>query len=75
MWLELRPLVDFVSAQKEKGVSSLCTVMATKVDPSEALLYGQIIKHEATNELQHYVEKPKSFVSNLINCGIYYFQN
>lgn len=48
------------------------------------LLYNQVPKENATNygclvadpktcEITHYVEKPETFVSDLISCGVYLF--
>lgn len=33
--------------------------------------YGCIVTNKSTDEVSHYVEKPNSYVSPLINCGIY----
>ena len=33
--------------------------------------YGCLIEDETSHELLHYAEKPESFVSTLINGGIY----
>ena len=32
--------------------------------------YGCLVAN-ASNEVQHYVEKPETFISNIINCGVY----
>ena len=32
-----------------------------------------MVEKEGTNEVTHYVEKPETFVSSLINCGLYAF--
>jgi mannose-1-phosphate guanylyltransferase len=48
------------------------TVLGKTVPPSgDARAYGCMVKHPETCELLHYVEKPETWVSNLINCGIY----
>lgn len=47
------------------------TVMATEADQAESLNYGCIVENESTHQIRHYVEKPSTFVSNLINCGAY----
>lgn len=49
----------------------LITVMATEADRQESLNYGCIVEDPQTHTVQHYVEKPSTFVSNLINCGTY----
>ena len=37
----------------------------------QSLQYGCVVEKEATNEVTHYVEKPETYVSSLINCGVY----
>lgn len=45
------------------------TILATKVeDPSK---YGVIVYDETNGKIQRFVEKPKHFVGNKINAGIY----
>ena len=31
--------------------------------------------NESTNEVLHYAEKPETFVSDIINCGVYLFSS
>ncbi|XP_072730923.1 mannose-1-phosphate guanylyltransferase regulatory subunit alpha isoform X4 [Ciconia boyciana] len=40
---------------------------------TQALNYGCIVANADTQEVQHYVEKPSTFVSEIINCGVYLF--
>ena len=40
---------------------------------TQSLNYGCIVKNSQTHEVLHYVEKPSTFVSDIINCGIYLF--
>eukprot|EP00743_Colponemidia_sp_Colp-15_P003439 GILK01003714.1.p1 GENE.GILK01003714.1~~GILK01003714.1.p1 ORF type:complete len:279 (-),score=50.07 GILK01003714.1:239-1048(-) len=47
--------------------------MATKVAHDEARNYGCIVKDSTSNEMLHYAEKPETYVSDLINCGVYLF--
>ncbi|KAF9600866.1 hypothetical protein IFM89_013462 [Coptis chinensis] len=35
--------------------------------------FGELVADPITNELLHYTEKPETFVSDLINCGVYIF--
>ncbi|VDP96472.1 unnamed protein product [Trichobilharzia regenti] len=35
--------------------------------------FGCIVEDPITHEVMHYVEKPATFVSTTINCGIYLF--
>ncbi len=39
----------------------------------QSLNYGCIVENKSTHEVTHYVEKPETFVSTSINCGIYLF--
>jgi mannose-1-phosphate guanylyltransferase len=43
----------------------------TKVE--EPSKYGVVIYNEGTGQIQRFVEKPKVFVSNKINAGMYIF--
>lgn len=47
--------------------------MGTEATRQQSLNYGCIVTNKATQEVTHYVEKPSSYVSTLINCGIYVF--
>lgn len=46
-------------------------MLSTEADRIESVNYGCIVTDKLTNEVTHYVEKPSSYVSPLINCGIY----
>ncbi|CAH1397841.1 unnamed protein product [Nezara viridula] len=65
------PLQDILSFHEEKG-NSLITIMATETSKEQALNYGCIAKHPMLDYMTHYVEKPSTFVSNLISCGVYF---
>ncbi|PKA48578.1 putative mannose-1-phosphate guanylyltransferase 1 [Apostasia shenzhenica] len=45
------------------------TIMVTKVD--EPSKYGVVVMEEGTRKVERFVEKPKVFVGNKINAGIY----
>ena len=47
------------------------TIMATEATRQQSLHYGCIVQDRDTSEVTHYVEKPSTFVSTLINCGVY----
>uniref|UniRef100_A0A6G1S302 Mannose-1-phosphate guanyltransferase alpha n=1 Tax=Aceria tosichella TaxID=561515 RepID=A0A6G1S302_9ACAR len=47
------------------------TVMTTEADRQESLNYGCIVENQENHVIEHYVEKPSTFVSNVINCGAY----
>ncbi|KAK4885835.1 hypothetical protein RN001_002106 [Aquatica leii] len=67
------PLQEVYSFHKEKGNKALVTIMGTEATRQQSLNYGCIATDKATQEVTHYVEKPSSYVSTLINCGIYAF--
>lgn len=62
------PLQDLVDFHKSHGKEG--TIMLTEVkDPSR---YGVVV-HEADGKIKNFVEKPKEFISNKINAGLYIF--
>ncbi|KAM1058740.1 hypothetical protein ACFX2B_023346 [Malus domestica] len=65
------PLVDMLEAHKRyKGIG---TMLVIKVSAESANQFGELVADHATKELLHYTEKPETFVSDLINCGVYVF--
>lgn len=47
--------------------------MVTEATRQQSLHYGCVVQDKTTQEVTHYVEKPGTFVSTLINCGVYLF--
>ncbi|KAK6913165.1 Nucleotidyl transferase domain [Dillenia turbinata] len=43
------------------------------VSAESANQFGELVADPVTKELLHYTEKPETFVSDLINCGVYVF--
>lgn len=66
----LQPMLEF----HQSHPSALITVMATRVDSEFTSNFGNIIVNDRAEAL-HYVEKPSTFVSNLISCGVYCFSS
>ncbi|PNF35588.1 Mannose-1-phosphate guanyltransferase alpha-A [Cryptotermes secundus] len=64
------PLVEMLRFHQEKK-ASLVTIMATEATRQQSVHYGCIVQDRDTSEVTHYVEKPSTFVSTLINCGVY----
>lgn len=62
------PLQDMLKFHISKR--SLVTVMATDATRQQSLNYGCMVLKKG-GEVDHYVEKPSTFVSTLINCGVY----
>ncbi|XP_062861619.1 mannose-1-phosphate guanyltransferase alpha-A isoform X2 [Trichomycterus rosablanca] len=67
------PLKDMLSFQKEHGDAHSFVILGTTANRKQSLNYGCIVENEQTSEVLHYVEKPSTFVSDIINCGIYLF--
>ncbi|KAM7268182.1 hypothetical protein ACFE04_010348 [Oxalis oulophora] len=65
------PLPDMLEAHKKHG--GLGTILVIKVSADAAHQFGELVADPITNELLHYTEKPETFVSDLINCGVYVF--
>jgi len=63
------PFNDLLSFHRSHGKEG--TIMVTKVtEPSK---YGVVVYDEPTGKISRFVEKPKEFVGNKINAGIYIF--
>lgn len=48
-------------------------ILGTRVSNDVANQFGCIVSDADTKRVLHYVEKPESHISNLINCGVYLF--
>ncbi|XP_071791471.1 mannose-1-phosphate guanyltransferase alpha-A-like isoform X1 [Asterias amurensis] len=67
------PLVEMLEFHKLKGNGKHFTLLATEATKKQSLNYGCLVMDSDTNEVLHYVEKPQTFVSSIINCGLYLF--
>lgn len=65
------PLPDMLVEHRRNG--GMGTVLVIKVSAESANQFGELVADPITNELLHYIEKPETFVSDLINCGVYVF--
>lgn len=65
------PLQEMLTFHRSRGSQALITVMATEATRQQALHYGCIVRDKSTSQITHYVEKPSTFVSTLVNCGVY----
>ncbi|KAD4888985.1 hypothetical protein R6Q59_034123 [Mikania micrantha] len=65
------PLPEMLEAHKRYG--GMGTILVIKVSPESADQFGELVADPNTNELLHYTEKPETFVSDRINCGVYVF--
>ncbi|XP_064646569.1 mannose-1-phosphate guanyltransferase alpha-A-like isoform X2 [Lineus longissimus] len=66
-------LDSMLQFHKTRGNGAHFTIMATEAARQQALQYGCIVENKETHEVLHYVEKPSSYVSASINCGMYLF--
>ncbi|KAI3924724.1 hypothetical protein MKW92_015546 [Papaver armeniacum] len=65
------PLPGMLDAHKSYG--GIGTILVSKVSAESASEFGELVADPTTNELLHYTEKPETFVSDRINCGVYIF--
>ncbi|KAJ0963459.1 hypothetical protein J5N97_028581 [Dioscorea zingiberensis] len=65
------PLPEMLDAHK--GYGGMGTILVSKVSAESANQFGELVADPVTKELLHYTEKPETFVSELINCGVYVF--
>ncbi|KAG6488505.1 probable mannose-1-phosphate guanylyltransferase 3 [Zingiber officinale] len=61
------PFAELIQFHKSHGGKA--TIMVTKVD--EPSKYGVVVMDEGSGRVDKFVEKPKVFVGNKINAGIY----
>lgn len=47
------------------------TIMTTEATKPQSVHYGCLVLDAASGAVNHYVEKPGSYVSTFINCGVY----
>lgn len=65
------PLAEMLKLFIEKDAEAV--ILGTRVSNDAATNFGCIVSDAHTRRVLHYVEKPESFLSNLINCGVYLF--
>ncbi|PSR95847.1 Mannose-1-phosphate guanyltransferase [Actinidia chinensis var. chinensis] len=65
------PLPEMLDAHRRYG--GIGTILVIKVSAESASQFGELVADPVTNELLHYTEKPETFVSDRINCGVYIF--
>ncbi|EEB13773.1 glucose-1-phosphate adenylyltransferase, putative [Pediculus humanus corporis] len=66
------PLQELLDAH-QLHEDALGTIVVTEATRQQSLNYGCVVLNKNTSEVAHYVEKPETFVSPLINCGVYIF--
>ncbi|KAI9876221.1 MAG: Proteasome subunit alpha type-2 [Pleopsidium flavum] len=65
------PLGEMLKVFEEKDAEAV--ILGTRVSNDAASNFGCIVSDAHTKRVLHYVEKPESHISNLINCGVYLF--
>ncbi|RPA71323.1 nucleotide-diphospho-sugar transferase [Ascobolus immersus RN42] len=65
------PLSSMLELFEEKQAEAV--ILGTKVSVEAASNFGCIVADPETKRVRHYVEKPETHISNLINCGVYLF--
>uniref|UniRef100_A0A2K5DL83 GDP-mannose pyrophosphorylase A n=1 Tax=Aotus nancymaae TaxID=37293 RepID=A0A2K5DL83_AOTNA len=65
------PLSAMLEAHRQQRHPFL--LLGTTANRTQSLNYGCIVENPQTHEVLHYVEKPSTFISDIINCGIYLF--
>ncbi|KAI5298747.1 dynamin-like GTPase mgm1, partial [Ascosphaera pollenicola] len=65
------PLLEMLKLFEEKDAEAV--ILGTRVTKEAASHFGCIVSDSHTRRVLHYVEKPESHISDLINCGVYLF--
>jgi len=66
------PLTDMLEMHRSKD-RAVATVLGTEATRQQSVNYGCIVEDKSTNAILHFVEKPSSYISTIINCGVYIF--
>lgn len=64
------PLQELYDFHRSKNEKALVSIMGTEATRQQAVHYGCLVLGK-DEEVTHYVEKPRSYLSTLINCGVY----
>ncbi len=65
------PLNEMAKLFDDKDAEAV--ILGTRIAEDAATNFGCIVSDAHTRRVLHYVEKPESHISNLINCGVYLF--
>lgn len=68
----LFPLEDLIKAHTHN--ETIATVLCARSENEKSKAYGCLVLNETNRLIEHYVEKPDTFVSGTISCGIYVFK-
>ena len=53
----------------------VATILGTEATRQQSVNYGCVVEDKNTHTVLHYVEKPSSYISCIINCGVYVFSS
>ncbi|KAK9478236.1 nucleotide-diphospho-sugar transferase [Lipomyces japonicus] len=67
------PLAEVISEFEKKEAKAV--ILGTRVEAEVANNFGCIVSDPVTKKVVHYVEKPETHISNLINGGVYLFDS
>ena len=65
------PLNEMLRLFEDRDAEAV--ILGTRVSNDAATNFGCIVSDAHSKRVLHYVEKPESHISNLINCGVYLF--
>ncbi|XP_054166739.1 mannose-1-phosphate guanyltransferase alpha-B-like [Oppia nitens] len=68
---DLKEMLDF---HRRLPNDKLITIMATEATRQQCFNYGCIVENKDNHQVLHYVEKPQTYISSTISCGVYLFQ-
>jgi len=66
------PLEEMLAFHSSRE-GAIATVLGTEATRQQSVNYGCLVEDKTTHALLHYVEKPSSYISTMINCGVYIF--
>ena len=66
------PLEDMLAFHHSKD-NAVATILGTEATRQQSVNFGCIVEDKSTHAVLHYVEKPNSYISTMINCGVYIF--
>lgn len=67
------PVKEINSFQESLTDKTGFVILGTEANEVQSLNYGCIVEELNSHEVLHYVEKPGTFVSSLVNAGAYFF--
>lgn len=68
------PLAELLEAHQSHP-GAMGTMLVKHVSAAKASECGEVVADPKTHELLHYTEKPETYVSDIINAGVYVFSS